>query len=91
MTQPITDEDTSPTEALAAAGADIITGFLAGLGWPRWRYTGPPERVYTHIPITVDPGAVIAWYEQPAGDGCWEPTDDPVTQLPDNHRTETEE
>lgn len=57
----------------------------------RWVYTGPPGRIYTHIPVTVDPGDVIAWVELPAGDGAWEPTDDEVTRFPDNHRPEPDD
>lgn len=57
----------------------------------RWVYTGPPGRIYTHVPVTVDPGDVIAWPELPAGDGAWESTDAEVTRLPDNHRPEPDD
>jgi hypothetical protein len=53
---------------------------------PRWLYTGPGERVYTTIPVTVVPGAVLAWPTIPAGDGCWEPTEASDSVVPDNAR-----
>lgn len=53
-------------------------------GGTRWRYRGPRGRIYTHIPVTPQPGDVIAWPEIPAGDGAWEPTGDDVTRMPDN-------
>ncbi len=52
---------------------------------PRWRYTGTEERIYTNVPVTVTAGDVVAWPEPPADDGWWEPTDEPVNRLPDNH------
>lgn len=53
--------------------------------WGNWRYTGPPDRVYTNIPVTPAPGDVVTWLGPPATDGCWEPTSDEATRLPDNH------
>lgn len=52
----------------------------------RWRYTGPPSRVYSMIPVTVDPGDVIDHPRAPADDGCWQPTLDKATKRPDNWR-----
>lgn len=51
-----------------------------------WLYNGPPGRTYTNVPVTVDPGDVVAWPDPPANDGAWTPTDVPATRLPDNHR-----
>lgn len=51
----------------------------------RWRYVGGVERVYPHVPVTVQDGAVLEHAGVPAEDGCWEPADDAeVTHLPDN-------
>lgn len=51
----------------------------------RWRYIGGVERVYPHVPVTVQDGAVIEHAGVPAEDGCWEPAGDvEVTHLPDN-------
>ncbi len=57
----------------------------------RWRYTGPPGRIYTNVPLTCHGGEVIAWPTSPADDGAWEPTTDPVTALADNHPRPAEE
>lgn len=57
--------------------------------WGHWRYLGDlGGRVYTNVPVTVHGGEVIAWPTAPADDGAWEPTEDPVTTQPDNHRPE---
>jgi hypothetical protein len=56
-------------------------------GWPTWRYTGP-ERIYSHIPITVQDGDVLVWPQLPADDGSWASTTSPATTLPDNYRPE---
>lgn len=47
------------------------------------RYVGDVTRVYPHIPITVQPGDVVAIPDP--GDGHFEPTAEPVTRWPDNH------
>jgi hypothetical protein len=49
-----------------------------------WRYTGEEQRVYTHVPVTVDRGDVIAHVGAPADDGRWEPHPGPITRQPDN-------
>lgn len=50
----------------------------------RWRYSGV-ERVYPHVPVTVQDGAVIEHIGRPADDGCWEAAgESEVTHLPDN-------
>lgn len=54
--------------------------------WGRWRYTGESARVYAGVPVTAEPGDVIAHYGPPAPDGMWERTDEPATRHPDNHR-----
>lgn len=57
-----------------------------GAAWPCWRYNGPVGRIYAAIPVTPQPGDVVAWPRIPADDGTWAPTDSPATRLPDNHR-----
>lgn len=52
---------------------------------PRWRYVGPDRRIYTSVPVTVDPGDVVPCAEIPASDGFWQETDQPYNRLPDNH------
>lgn len=56
----------------------------------RWRYVGGVERLYMHVPVTVQHGAVIEHAGTPADDGCWEPAEDDaeVTHVPDNTPTE---
>jgi hypothetical protein len=49
-----------------------------------WRYTGEEQRVYPHVPVTVDQGDVIAWVGVPAADGRWEQHPGPITRDPDN-------
>jgi hypothetical protein len=49
-----------------------------------WRYTGDEQRVYTHVPVTVEQGDVIAWVGPPATDGRWEQHPGPATREPDN-------
>lgn len=51
----------------------------------RWRYIGGVERVYPHVPVTVQDGAVIEHIGRPADDGCWEAAgESEVTHQPDN-------
>jgi hypothetical protein len=51
----------------------------------RWRYVGGVERVYPHVPVTVQDGAVIEHVGRPAEDGCWEAAGETeVTHQPDN-------
>jgi hypothetical protein len=54
------------------------------VGWPSWRYDGPP-RIYTNVPVTVQAGDVIAWPEPPADDGCWKRVAAAPTRTPDNY------
>jgi len=68
----------SPAEPPAASG-DIDVWV-----WGRWRYTGPPGRVYTIVPVTPQPGDVVETWGPL--DGCWEPTDAEPTRMPDNWR-----
>ena len=50
-----------------------------------WRYTGTITRVYTNIPVTINPGDTIAWPNAPTDDGNWEPAEDTTpTRQPDN-------
>lgn len=50
-----------------------------------WRYVGAVERVYPHVPVTVQQGAVIEHVGRPADDGCWEAAgESEVTHRPDN-------
>jgi hypothetical protein len=59
--------------------------------WGRWRYVGAQGgRVYTNVPLTCHGGEVIAWPTEPAPDGCWQPTTDPVNALPDNEPRTTQ-
>jgi hypothetical protein len=78
------DAPASPTEP-APLAPDLAVP--ASEPVPTWRYDGPPGRQYTTIPITVDPGDVLAWPQVPADDGAWSRVDwDLPTRLPDNHR-----
>lgn len=77
------DGTTEPTpgrrqELDPVAGMDVLDE------WARWRYDGPTGRIYTNIPVTPDPGDVIAWCDDPGGDGAWTLTADPVSRRPDN-------
>ena len=83
LTDPAPDPATSVAPVAQPAGA--VDGSL------RWRYTGPIPRIYTHIPVTVATGDVIAWPDLPATDGAWESTTEPVSRQPDNHRPDPEE
>lgn len=58
--------------------------------WGQWRYTGGSVRVYAGVPVTAEPGDVIAHCGPPAPDGMWERTDEPATRHPDNHRPDPE-
>lgn len=56
-----------------------------------WQYTGP-ERLYTHIPVTMRDGDVIEYNATDTGvalpplpDGHWAAHDGPATVGPDNH------
>ena len=75
-TKPKPEPDPAPTVEVAAAAP-----------MPAWRYTGPVERLYMSVPVTVAPGDIVAWPTIPAEDGCWEPDAGPATTLPDNHPT----
>jgi hypothetical protein len=57
-----------------------------------WRYVGDVERLYMHVPVTVQHGAVIEHAGIPADDGCWEEAEAgaEVTHLPDNTLVNTE-
>lgn len=51
----------------------------------RWRYIGGVERVYPHVPVTVQQGAVIEHIGPPAEDCLWEDAgESEVTHRPDN-------
>ena len=54
-------------------------------GVPRWKYVGTDRRIYTSVPVTVDPGDVVPCAVIPASDGFWQQTDQPYNRLPDNH------
>lgn len=57
----------------------------------RWRYIGGVDRVYPHVPVTVQEGAVIEHVGRPAEDGCWEAAgESEVTHRPDNAPVEEE-
>lgn len=57
----------------------------------RWRYVGGVERVYPHVPVTVQDGAVIEHDGPPADDGCWEAAgESEVTHRPDNQAPDVE-
>ncbi len=58
--------------------------------WGNWRFTGDGPLTYAAVPVTVAAGDVITHPGPPADDGRWEPTDEPVTRLRDNHRPEPE-
>ena len=49
-----------------------------------WRYIGAEQRVYPHVPVTVDAGDVIVHDGPPADDGRWEQHPGPLTREPDN-------
>lgn len=49
---------------------------------PHLRYVGDDTRVYPAVPITVQPGDVVAIPDP--GDGRFEATSDAVTRWPDN-------
>lgn len=49
-----------------------------------WRYVGWVQRLYMHIPVTVDHEDVIAHAGPPSADGHWEPHPGPATRQPDN-------
>lgn len=76
--------DDDKTEA--DAPAEEPTESEAPLEPSSWRYVGDVPRTYTNVPVTIDPGDVITWTGLPAGDGNWEPANEPATRLPDNHR-----
>jgi hypothetical protein len=59
--------------------------------WGNWRYTGPPGRVYPTVPVTPEPGDVLAHLGPPSGDGCWESTDAKPNRMPDNWRPDLSE
>jgi hypothetical protein len=56
--------------------------------WGRWEYVGSTPMTYPAVPVTVEPGDVIAHLGAPAGDGRWQATDAEVSTHPDNHRPE---
>ena len=74
-TEPPVDTTDDPADPDASGTPAAVT---------KWQYTGPVERVYTAIPITVAPGDVIDHAGPPADDGCWKPTRKAVTRQPDN-------
>lgn len=56
-----------------------------------WQYVGWSEKVYPHVPVTVNRHDVIEWHELPADDGEWRVCDslniengDFAVKLPDN-------
>lgn len=53
-----------------------------------WLYSGSAGRIYAHIPVTPEPGDVLAWHGLPADDGCWTATDRQANRKPDNYRPE---
>lgn len=57
-----------------------------GPQWGNWRFIDDGPLTYAAIPVTVRRGDVIVHLGAPAHDGRWEPTDEPVTRHPDNHR-----
>jgi len=84
--------DAAPDKAVPLAQESPAAADEApALAWGRWVYTGPPGRIYADIPVTPDPGDVIAWHSPPAADGCWTETDLPESRMPDNHRPEPAE
>lgn len=83
---PESAEATTPLASEFATGGQVAAD--PAQPWGNWRYTGSTGRIYTHVPVTCYGGEVIAWPEAPADDGAWEPTTDPVTTQPDNHRPE---
>lgn len=79
-TAPVVQESQAPPDPQAEA-----TPASELEPWPHWRYTGPAGRVYTALPVTPEPGNVVAWPQAPSTDGCWDQVNEPVTRLPDNH------
>lgn len=77
-----TGEPVTPADEEPAAVEPSPVGF--------WCYTGAEQRVYAHIPVTVDNGDVIAWVGPPARDGRWVEDPGPATLDPDNTPTAEE-
>lgn len=76
--EPAAQPAESPVETPAeVAGVDVWV-------WGRWRYSGPPGRIYTIVPVTPEPGDVVETWGPI--DACWTPTDDAPTRRPDNWR-----
>lgn len=69
----------------AAPPAEVVEMPDRFEGVPRWKYTGPDRRIYTSVPVTVDPGDVVPCAVIPADDGFWAETSEPYNRLPDNY------
>jgi hypothetical protein len=92
-----TPEATAVTVGDGTLANDTLDGFPAaqtasdGPRWGNWRYTGPPGRMYTAVPVTPEPGDIVTHCGAPAADGCWEPSDAEATRRPDNWRPDLPE
>lgn len=56
----------------------------------RWLYSGPSGLIFSHVPVTPEPGDVIRWPVNPTPEWMWAPTELPVSRDPDNWRPEPE-
>jgi hypothetical protein len=80
---PVADDTASTQEPAAEPAAEEQPERAPD--WQNWLYTGPPDRIYTNVPVTVTAGAVLHWHSPPADDGNWTATAAEPNTLPDNH------
>lgn len=84
---PAEPAESAAAEPAAEPESDLQAELVDELpAWGNWRYTGEHVRIYASVPVTAEPGDVVHHYGPPATDGMWEPTDEPATRHPDNHR-----